>query len=280
MKEIQSFIDIVNESLSSDQMILFPFNKTSVKIQQELAKSDPDVGKIEKLIASDQAITSQVLRSANSGFYIGLSKVSTIHDAVIRLGIKEVANLVVLVTHGRSFSSEDPMIKKIMKTLWKHSVGCAVASRWLAKRCGFKEISSEAFIAGLLHDVGKLFLLTVIENIRVTGKSDLEPTHTLLRDVMDSMHTEQGYLLLKKWNLPDAFCEVARDHHLEDVDLQNNLLILVRVADQACNKMGVGMNEDPAISLASTPDAFQLGLTEVLAAELEIKIEDSMPLTR
>jgi HD-like signal output (HDOD) protein len=280
MEKIQSFMEIVNESLASEKTVLLPFDRTSMNIQQEIARSDPDVNHIEKLISSDQALTGQVLRTANSGFYIGLSKVSTIHDAIVRLGIKEVADLVTLVTHRESFRSKDPLMRKIMEQLWQHSVGCAVASRWLAKRCGFRELSSEAFIAGLLHDVGKLFLLTVIENIKDSKKSDLSPTTQLLEEVMNTMHTEQGYLLMKNWNLPESFSEVTRDHHLEEIDPRKSLLVLVRVANKACNKMGVGMKEDPSISLAATTDAHQLGLTEVLAAELEIKIEDSMTLTR
>ena len=280
MEKIQPFIEIVNESLANEETVLLTFDKTSLHIQQEISKSEPDVSMIERLISSDQALTGQVLRTANSGFYIGLSKVKTIRDAVVRLGIKEVADLVTLVTHRESFRSKDPLFRKIMEKLWQHSVSCAVASRWLAKRCGFKDISSEAFVAGLLHDVGKLFLLTVIENIKVKKKSELDPTAPLLKEIMDTMHTEQGHLLMKNWNLPDSFCEIARDHHLEEIDPNNGLLVLVRVANQACNKMGIGMKEDPAISLAATADAHQLGLSEVLVAELEIKIEDAMALTR
>jgi HD-like signal output (HDOD) protein len=279
MEKIQSFMEIVSESLASEKTVLLHFDRNSMNIQQEIARSDPDVNHIEKLIASDQALTGQVLRTANSGFYIGLSKVSTIHDAIVRLGIKEVADLVTLVTHRESFRAKDPAMRKIMEKLWRHSVGCAVASRWLAKRCGFRELSSEAFIAGLLHDVGKLFLLTVIESIKKMKKTDLDPSAQLLEEVMNTMHMEQGYLLMKNWNLPESFCEVARDHHLEEIDPHKSLLVLVRVANHACNKMGIGMKEDPSISLAATTEAHQLGLSEVLAAELEIKIEDAMTLT-
>jgi HD-like signal output (HDOD) protein len=95
-------------------------------------------------------------------------------------------------------------------------------------------------------------------------------SHDLLR-ISD---TEQGYLLLKGWNIPETYCLVAGEHHAEEFDSNNDLLVIVRPVDQACNKMGIGLLEDPSIALAATPEANLLGLSEVVLAELEIKLED------
>jgi len=276
MKSGKSFIDIVNEHLASKETLLPVFDKTVLRIQQELAKKEPDVSLIEKLIVRDPSLTSQVLRIANSAFYRGLQKVSTIRNAITRVGIREVSNIALLVTHRKSFHSKDPFFREFLGKLWRHSVGCAIGASWLAKHCGFHALSNEAFIAGLLHDVGKLFLLTVIESIVVSEKKDFKPSVTLLTEVMDTLHTEHGYTLLKNWNLPDMYCVVARDHHLEKIYESNSLLIMIRLVNKACNMMGIGLRQDPSIILAATTEADLLGVSEILLAELEITLEDSL----
>lgn len=80
------------------------------------------------------------------------------------------------------------------------------------------------------------------------------------------MHAQQGHVLATKWNLPDEYRAVVRDHHREPCDANNILLLFVRLVDQVCEKIGVGLHGDPHIAL---------GLGEVALAELEILLEDS-----
>jgi len=278
--EKRSFVDILDEHIKSEKTVLPPFNKTGLRIRQEVAKEEPEISVIEKLISCDQSLTSQVLRTANSAFYSGLMKVSTLHDAVVRLGVKEVSNIVILVTQRNHFRSKDPFVNEIMEGLWRHSVGCAIGAQWLSNQCGFKALSTEAFIAGLVHDVGKLFLLTVIEDICSSGKMTAQPSPALVNEIMNSLHTEHGYSLLKNWNLPETYCVIARDHHTEEFDSKDNLLAVVRLVNQACHKMGIGLKTDTDIVLAATAEAELLDLSEVSLAELEIKLEDSLALAR
>lgn len=198
---------------------------------------------------------------------------STVHNAIIRIGTGEL--LLLLLQHD-DVGFIDSFCGSLTEKLWRHSMGCAVGTHWLAKQCGFDALAHEAYIAGLLHDVGKLLLITVVENITRSGKKKLRPSNELLCEVMDNFHAEHGYLLLKSWNLPESFCKVAQEHHYEDVDPNDILLIIVRLANKACNKLGIGLSKDPSIILAATPEANLLGLSEVLLAELEIILEDSM----
>ena len=153
---------------------------------------------------------------------------------------------------------------------------CAIGSTWLARRCDFDWLYNEALFAGLLHDVGKLFILTVTEEIKRSRTMKIQFSAALLNEVMNSLHTEYGYLLMKHWNFPEKYCEITREHHAEEFDANNFLLIIVRLADKACNKMGIGLYEDPSLSLATTFEANLLGLSEVVLGELEIKLEDSL----
>jgi HD-like signal output (HDOD) protein len=92
---------------------------------------------------------------------------------------------------------------------------------------------------------------------------------------MENLHTDQGYSLMQRWNLPEEYSLVARDHHLPAVDANNLVLILVRLSNQTCHKMGIGLKDDPSLVLHATPEANQLQLSEVDLARLEVRLEDS-----
>ena len=278
MDQTRSLIELIEEKLHDDRTVLPVFDKTGFQIQQEVAKPEPDVNRIERLIAGDQALTSQVLKAANSAFYKGLTKVPTVKAAIVRLGTAEISNIVLLATQQRHYTAKDPRIKKMMQKLWRHAVGCAIGSQWAAREFGFKHLAREAFTAGLLHDVGKLLLFSVIDTIQREEKVAIHSDETLLTEIMLSFHTQHGHILLKNWNLPDRYCVIARDHHLPEFDQNNYLLMIVRLVNLACHKLGIGLTEDPDIVLAATPEADQLGISEVPLAMLEIKLEDSLGL--
>ena len=245
MAQQESFIEIIDKHLASSKARLPVFNTTALRIQQEIAKPEPDIRLVERLIVSDQSLTAKVLSVSNSSFYKGLNQVATVRNAIVRLGINEVSNIVMLVTHENNFRSKDPLVHGIMRALWRHSVGCAMGSNWLAKHCGLHGLAHEAFFAGLLHDVGKLLILNVIDELKNSADLDIQPSDALLIEAMDSLHANHGYLLMMRWNLPEKYCDVVRDHHHEQFDSKNMLQILVRLADKACLKLGIAMAKDP-----------------------------------
>jgi HD-like signal output (HDOD) protein len=270
-----SFIEIVKSYLSSDKVQLPVFNQIALKIQQEIVNQEPNFFKVEQLITNDQALTSEVLKVANSSFYRGFQEITSVKNAIVRLGGKEVSNIVTLVTHENHFHSKDQFLNKIMRSLWRHSVGCAIGSHWLAQRYGMPGAKHESFFAGLLHDVGKLLVLKVADNLMTQNELSVQVSDALLNEAMDALHTDLGYLLMKHWNIPDKYSEIARQHHSVDFDSKDILLIIVRLADKACNKLGIGLKVDPTMALTATLEANELRLTEVDLANFEIYLEDT-----
>jgi HD-like signal output (HDOD) protein len=275
MEADRSLVGMIDSFVTSNNVKLPAFNATALRIQKEITKDEPDSRLIEKLIVSDQSLTGEILRVSNSSFYKGLTQVETIRDAIIRLGVKEVSNIVSLVALQHNFKSKDPAVHKIMRKLWRHSVGCAIGASWLARQTGFQTKAHEAFIAGLLHDVGKLFILKITDDMKASGEFENSPSDTVLDEVMQGLHTDQGYSLMGHWNLPEKYCQIARDHHLPEFDYKDYLLVWVRLANHMCHKMGIGLIEDPSITLMETPEAVQLQLSEVDLARLEVRLEDS-----
>ena len=273
-----SLLDVINRYIAADTLSLPVFNNAAVRLQMELVKPEPDLRVIEQVITSDQALSSQVLKIANSAFYRGLVEVGTVRAAIIRLGMREIGRIVLMAASEQHFRSRDRTIALVMKKLWQHSVGCAYGTAWLARRraCGVEQ--SQAFFAGLFHDVGKLFVLMVIEQIKRKNKS-LKLTDSLLMEAMNRLHAREGSRLLTRWNMPGHLHVIARDHHNAEIDAQNRLLVLVRMANLVCRKLGIGLAEDGSLLLAATPEANLLGLTGTDLAELGGALEDTRVLS-
>jgi HD-like signal output (HDOD) protein len=110
MSEERGLTEYLNEYLSGGQVQLPVSNMTGLRLQQEISKEGANPKEIEKLIITDQALTAQVLKIANSAFYRGLHKVSSVREAILRLGMVEVSNIITLVTQKQAFRAKDPFI--------------------------------------------------------------------------------------------------------------------------------------------------------------------------
>ena len=269
-----SLVDLINQCIESDAVKLPVFNTAASRIQQELAKKEPSIPVIEKIITADQALATQVLKIANSAFYRGLAEVGTVRAAVMRLGMQEIEKVVLLAASRQQFNSTDKILNVLMKKIWQHAVGCAYGTLWLSRRHAYGVDQGQAFFGGLFHDVGKLLVLVTIEQIKKKNKT-LEIPEALLLEAMAKLHARLGAKLLGQWNMPDYFCVIARDHHGQGVDEKNMLLLLVRMANLVCHKLGIGLEKDPSLTLPATLEASLLNLTEIDLAELEIVLEDT-----
>lgn len=269
-----SLIEIVHQLIEADEVQLPVFSETALRVQRELSKPEPNMQVIESIITSDQTLATQVLKIANSPFYQGLTEVASVKAAMLRLGSQELENIVLLASSKQHYLSNDPAIHELMKQLWKHAVGCAFGSAWLAKRHDYGVDKGQAFLAGLLHDAGKLLILVVVEHLK-RERPLMKISESLLGEAMDSLHGVQGAKLLERWHLPEPFWVVLRDHHNPEIDEKNRLLLMVRMANEACHKLGIGPKHDPERVLSGLPEAVMLNLTEIDLAELEIALEDT-----
>lgn len=274
MTEQHSLIEIIKNYIDSGKADLPVFSTSAMRVQQELVKAEPSMQQVEKIISCDQSLSSQVLKIANSSFYKGLAEVLTIKAAIVRLGMQEIGRIVLLAASRNQFRSNDKLLNRIMKQLWQHSVGAALGAYWLGKRCNYVDLAGHAFFAGLLHDVGKLFVVVVLDQLK-KGGTQLQFTEALLYEAINSLHAEQGYNLMQQWNMPEKYCAVARDHHLEDFDKKDMILVLVRMSNMVCLKMGIGTEANPDVTTSTSLEASLLNLKEVDLAELEIMLEDT-----
>jgi len=247
----------------------------AAKIQGEIVKPDPDMSAVKKLIKTDPTLTSEILKTANSSYYRGLGEIFTIKEAALRLGQDQLSAIIMRAILKQTFSVSHPMIKKMQGRLWDHSVASAFASLWIARHLKMEELAQRAYIAGLLHDMGKLGLLSALDQM-ITKENNAEHiTKSIVDKILDTLHCKQGYALLSRWNIPDHYCRIARDHHLEEIDTADSLLAIVRLANMVCAKMERKDPDEDLTLIMGSKEADSLGINETGIALLEIAMEDA-----
>jgi putative nucleotidyltransferase with HDIG domain len=226
--------------------------------------SDPDLSihLLSSLVAKDPVLAGRVLGLANSAYSSPTRPISSLTEAIVRLGTTAVRNVVITV----SFTSrlQDPGVyEKRGKPILDHALGTAYVARLVAERA---RIDLEgAFLCGLLHDIGKLVILKrAHEYRRQTGTTigDVE-----LQDALTAHHPAAGALVLRQWKLPEEVDDPVLFHH--DYEAAPNFkreAAAVYLANRLSHRYGFGCDADEADVLAD-PVCQMLGVDgEWLAA--------------
>jgi HD-like signal output (HDOD) protein len=274
MAEALSLMENIKALSASDQMKLPVFPVVALELQNLIRKRNFTLNEFATIVAKDQALASQVLKLANSAFYSGFRKVHTIKDAVMRFGTNQTINCVITMGQRDCYASKNVLINGYMRTLWQHALVCALGTKWVLEKIGCQSLADEGYLAGLLHDIGKLVLLKVVE--RLIDEEDTTLSETFILELLESMHAQEGGELMARWSVPEVYCRIARDHHKDDFDPNDSILLTVRVVNQACRKLGIGMHQDQSILLPLLPEVPPLGMREIVLAELEVLLEDAL----
>lgn len=270
----KSVAELIDERFDTDSQQLPVFNRVALELQQLKSSETATMKQVTELIMRDQSLASRILQVANSSFYGGLKQIDTLSGAVLRLGVNKVASLAMVAAQLLAYRSRHPATAQRMTGLWRRAYVCASGSRWIAEKCGHKDEAESAFLSGLLHDIGELFLLKVLDTLEEGQDAPVPITDFLIDEILASMHNEIGYRLMLKWKLPGRYALIARDHHQETFDATDLPMAMARLLDMMCRKLGVGQTADPDMVLAATAEAQALGLKEIKLAELEVMIED------
>jgi HD-like signal output (HDOD) protein len=232
------------------------------KIQMEAVSRELHFSRIAGVIRKDQALTGKILQIANSPFYRGLGNVDTLKDALTRLGQEEMVHIIMALVHKKNFRSGHPLVKALQERLWHHSVNCALGTLWVARQLGLKELIPKAFIAGLLHDMGKLHVLTATEALLKAGEISTESAENAIAGQLERLHAGLGFKLLKKWHLSESYSRIARDHHCREIDSSDTLLVVVRLVNKLCKPIETGGMKLDYGKAVQMPEARMLHLTE------------------
>ncbi len=227
---------------------------------------------IQDAVYRDEALTSALLKTANSAYYSTIRRITTVRDAVVVLGLSTVRNLVVAYsTKNMYFDSKSLVSKK----LWEHAQFVAFVARSIAKIRKYP-VPEEAFVAGLLHDLGKTFMYQmfqkeyelVLTDVYDMKKSFVDPE---LR-ILGYTHADIGREIAIKWKFSDALIDGIRFHHDMTAAAESPLAVYINVADALAYHLGFGLYQT-AHDFTQLESARTLGLTgadiETITAEAD-----------
>ncbi len=189
--------------LKTNNFTLPSLPDVAYRIRQIAEKEETSAEDIAKVVNADPAMAVKLIKSCNSPLYRGFNDVTSCRDSVIRLGIQTTQQLVTVFAMRELFRSKKPELKKAMAELWSHSREVASIAYVLAELTpGLNK--DHAMLAGLIHDVGAIPVITYAENF-----PDLYADETALKEAIDELRGEIGCTILEHWGFPQDLIEVV-----------------------------------------------------------------------
>ncbi|MCB9879614.1 MAG: HDOD domain-containing protein [Planctomycetes bacterium] len=203
-----------------------------------LYKQDTEPRDLEQLLQNDQVLVAKMLAMVNSPFY-GLNRsIGTVKDAVMVLGFRGLRSLVLATSTAKFMQRDFSCYGHDAKGLWLHAVCVAGAARALARKCGLgAELAEQLFVGGLLHDIGKMLLVTYLGEAGHSVKQG-DGVCEFERQLLGLDHTEAGALVTAKWNLSREIQDVVGSHHR--CGDRSTGVAIVRIADGIAHELGTG----------------------------------------
>ena len=203
---------------------------------------------LHKIVSHDPALVTRILKVVNSAFYGLPGQIGSIERAIVLLGLNAVKNLAVAASLGQLFRGAKLCDGFTPRDLWTHCIAVGVAARDLARQMKLP-MADEAFLAGMIHDMGILVALQAYpeEVRRVCESVKTDPTKSycdLEREILGMDHQQLGMTLAEQWKFPRS-CQLVAGHHHRPAGLseQNRLLVtIVYVADTICCRSKHGFN--------------------------------------
>lgn len=222
----------------------------AARVMQLLGDHDVKQKDLANTISADASLTSKVLQIANSPFYGFTRKITTVKDAVVLLGLAAIKSLAITAATRHIYKSPG-----LLETLlWEHSVGTGIAARLLSMRTRACD-PDEAFVSGLMHDVGKSVLnnfdrLRYLRFYQTAYNENLVgPEYMALeREEFGFSHVSVGEKVAEKWNLSESMTGCIIYHPLTDPECftkaaDPRLLAVVAQANLICHFLGIGVRE-------------------------------------
>lgn len=223
----------------------------ATRILEVTSQSEAGAQELAQIVSNDVSVSAKVLKMANSAFFGFSHQITTIPQAVVVLGFSSVRSLALGVSVFETLNQSDASSAFDHEAFWIHAIGCASASRITAKAIGLRDAGTP-FVAGLLHDLGKVILDTyfttpyqeVIQKTEAENRSvaDVE------MELLNLTHAEVGGWLAFRWKFPDILVFPIEHHHTlnpEDETFLKETLV-VHLANILTKRAGIGtVTEQP-----------------------------------
>ena len=248
-----------------------------VRVNEQVGNPKTSALDLARTILEDQSLTARLLRLVNSPFYGFPRRIATVTEAVTILGFAPVRSLLLTASVVDLLVGEET--PDFSPTgLWEHSVGAAVGAGLLARYTRHED-REEVFVAGLLHDVGKLVLFHFLTKeflaVLETSRREDIPIRTAEQRLLGFTHDQVGRLLAERWKLPVRLSEAIGCHHRPDLaQVGKREAALVHVAEALTRALGLGSGGDDAVPMLESETWRRLGLQTTILEPLMIELEE------
>jgi len=244
-----------------------PFSAVVQSLLEHVSRPDFDLKQVCNVIELDPALASRILRIANSAAYRAMGPCASVGQAVVRIGASNVSGLAMAMSAMALFRDLGGVGRRIRD----HSAGTAVVARELAMSLGCVSLAPKAFLAGLLHDIGKLLIIQTGDQAYADlAAREMVPSSVHLKEL--SMfgfdHAMLGAHVLRSWQIPEPIPQLIAWHHQTKNERScappmAKVLDLLRLADVVDWLLGQGCPADsPWVArLAAGPDGVRAGLS-------------------
>lgn len=247
-----------------------------LRLEEAINNPKKSMSDIAKVIREDPGLTARLLRIVNSAFYNFPSRVETISQAVTIVGTQQLSALALATSVMQMFKGiSDDLVN--MDSFWRHSIGCGLAARLLAM---FRRESNAErfFVAGMLHDIGRLVLYTKLtepsKQILTTAKQEKQLLYEAERQHLGFTHAVVGGVLLQTWKLPTSLEEIVMYHHNPKAATRFPVeTAIVHVADIVAHAMQLGSSGEVFVPPLD-PEAWdRLNLQPSVLASVEEQLD-------
>jgi len=219
------------------------------EIEQALQSPQCNLSTIGDAIQKDPDMTARLLRLANSPFFGFANRLSTVAEAVSLLGIQQIQDMIVASSVLEQFKGvPDKFVNK--DSFWRHSLAVGITARLLAMERRLPK-PDKFFVAGLLHDVGRLVLLSQAAEWAQTVFELYQRERLLLREaekrVLGYDHQQIASELLQSWSYPPVLVQAVAFHHTPGQSVARMEAAVVHIADHLVNAMGIGSSGEQFI---------------------------------
>ena len=209
------FVKHLAEELAEGNFDLPPFPDTALRVQESMQDPDVSIAKIANLVLSEPALTARLLRMANSAMLRrGPMEITDIKAAISRIGLDMVQNAAVSFAAREAFHAPaGSKLKDELDATRRHSIKVAALAYTLASKVKHLIKPDEAMLAGLLHTVGKFYILTRAEEF-----PELFSDAQALQDLLDQWHTSVARAIVESWGFPEQIAQAVDEYELIDRD--------------------------------------------------------------
>jgi putative nucleotidyltransferase with HDIG domain len=242
------------DALTTAAEALDPLPVSVTRLATLVCRDAPEVDDVVDVVRYDQALTAAVLGTANSSWSASRTRITTVRDAVVRLGTGPVLSIALGATVRARFSRAVPEYGLDEGELWEHSVAASLAAELVTRRATNRP-PAEAATAALLHDVGKLVMARYLDRelLRVLHLAAEEGVNrrTAEFEVLGVDHAELGALIAQTWRLPPSLVRGIGYHH--DPVLGGDVIChAVHLADVIAKIVGLGVEDNPDLETYAT----------------------------